>query len=71
MHQKRVQKKFQNPGSALENGATVGTGFHSYSPKAALSSLLEVINAYRTGKGLNLGIFLKFLPNKRLHLHYS
>ena len=35
---------WENPGQTLENGAKVGTAFASRSPKAALSSILEVIN---------------------------
>ena len=44
----------KNPGRALQIGANVGTAFASRSPKAALSSLPEVINFYHTGKGLYL-----------------
>ena len=35
---------WENPGQTLEIGAKVGTAFASRSPKAALSSILEVIN---------------------------
>ena len=41
----------RKPGRALEIGANVGTAFATQSPKAALSSLPEVINLYHTGKG--------------------
>ena len=45
----------KNPGRALEIGANVGSASASPSPKAASSTLPEVINFYYTGKGLNLG----------------
>ena len=48
----------KNPGRALKIGANVGTAFAAGSRKAALSSLPEVINFYRTGKGLYLGKFV-------------
>ena len=48
----------KNPGRALEIGANVGSAFASRSPKAALSSLPQVINFYHTGKGLYLGKFV-------------
>ena len=48
----------KNPGRALEIGATVGSAFASRSPKAALSTLPEVINFYHTGKGLYLSKFV-------------
>ena len=47
----------KNPGRALEIGANVGTAFASRNPKAALTSLPEVINFYHTGKGLYLPRF--------------
>ena len=48
----------KNPGGALEIGANVGTAFASRSPKAALSSLPEVINFYHTRNGLYLGKYV-------------
>ena len=51
MYQK-MANLLKNPGNTLENGANVGTAFGTRSPKAALSSLPEVINFYHTGKGL-------------------
>ena len=48
----------KNPGRALEIGANVGSAFATRSPKAALSSLPEVINFYHTGKGLYIGNFV-------------
>ena len=45
-------------GRALEIGANVATAAASRNPKAALSSLPEVINFYHTGKGLYLGKFV-------------
>ena len=47
----------KNPGRALEIGANVGTAFASRNPKAALTSLPELINFYHTGKNLNLPRF--------------
>ena len=48
----------KNPGRALEIGANVATAAATKSPKAALSTLPEVINFYHTGKGLYLGKFV-------------
>ena len=48
----------KNPGRAPEIGANVATAAASRSPKAALSTLPEVINFYHTGKGLYLGKFV-------------
>ena len=48
----------KNPGRALEVGANIATALATKSPKAALSTLLEVINFYHTGKGLYLGKFV-------------
>ena len=42
----------KDPGQALELAANVGSAFVSRNPKAAFSSLPEVINFYRTGRGL-------------------
>ena len=44
----------ENPGRALQNGANFGSAFASRSPKAALSSLVEVINFHHSSKGLYL-----------------
>ena len=55
---KMAKNVLKNPGRALEIGANVGTAFATRSPKAALSSLPEVINFYHTGKGLYLGKFV-------------
>ena len=49
---------FKNPGRALEVGANICTALATKSPKAALSTLLEVINFYHTGKGVYLGKFV-------------
>ena len=43
---------------ALEIGAKFATAAATKSPKAALSTLPEVINFYHTGKGLYLGKFV-------------
>ena len=54
---KMAKNVSKNPGRALEIGANVGTAFASRNPKAALTSLPEVINFYHTGKGLYLPRF--------------
>ena len=48
----------KNPARALEIGANVATAAVSRNPRAALSTLPEVINFYHTGKGLYLGKFV-------------
>ena len=48
----------KNPSRALEIGANIATAAATKSPKAALSTLPEVINFYHTGKGLYLGKFV-------------
>ena len=48
----------KNPGRALEITSNIATAAPTKSPKAALSSLPEVINFYHTGKGLYLGEFV-------------
>ena len=55
---KLASNVLKNPGRALEIGANVGSAFVSKNPKAALSTLPEVINFYHTGKGLYLGKFV-------------
>ena len=47
---KMARYVLRNPGRALEIGANDGGAFASRSPKAALSSLPDVINFYHTGK---------------------
>ena len=54
---KMAKNVLKNPGRALEIGANVGTAFASRNPKAALTSLPEVINFYHTGRGLYLPRF--------------
>ena len=44
----------KNPARFLKIGANVATAAASRNPKAALSTLPEVINFYHTGKGLYL-----------------
>ena len=48
----------KNPSRALEIGANIATAAATKSPKAALSTLPEVISFYHTGKGLYLGKFV-------------
>ena len=47
-----------NPGRALDLTAKIATAAATKSPKAALSTLPEVINFYHTGKGVYLGKFV-------------
>ena len=54
---KMAKNVLKNPGRALEIGANVDTAFASRNPKAALSTLPEVINFYHTGKALYLPRF--------------
>ena len=46
------------PGRALDLTAKIATAAATKNPKAALSTLPEVINFYRTGKGLYLRKFV-------------
>ena len=55
---KLATNALKNPARFLEIGANVATAAASRNPKAALSTLLEVINFYHTGKGLYLGKFV-------------
>ena len=48
----------KNPGRALEITSDIATAAATKSPKAALSTLPEVINFYHTGRGLYLGKFV-------------
>ena len=56
---KKVAKNvLSNPGRALDLTAKIANAAATKSPKAALSTLPEVINFYHTGKGLYLGKFV-------------
>ena len=56
---KKIAKNvISNPGRALDLTAKIATAAATKSPKAALSTLPEVINFYHTGKGLYLGKFV-------------
>ena len=56
---KKLSKNvLSNPGRALDLTAKKATAAATKSPKAALSTLPEVINFYHTGKGLYLGKFV-------------
>ena len=48
----------KNPGRALDITADIATAAAGRNPKAALSTLPDVINFYHTGKGLYLGKFV-------------
>ena len=56
--QKLAKNVLSNPGRALDLTAKIATAAATKSPKAALSTLPEVINFYHTGKGLYLGKFV-------------
>ena len=55
---KLAKNVLSNSGSALDLTAKIATAAATKSPKAALSTLPEVINFYHTGKGLYLGKFV-------------
>ena len=55
---KLAKNVLSNPGRALDLTAKIATAAASKSPKAALSTLPEVINFYHTGKGIYLGKFV-------------
>ena len=55
---KLAKNVLSNPGRALDLTARMATAAATKSPKAALSTLPEVINFYHTGKGLYLGKFV-------------
>ena len=55
---KLAKNVLSNPGRALDLTAKIATAAATKSPKAALSTLPEVINFYHTGKGLFLGKFV-------------
>ena len=54
---KLAKNVLTNPGRALDLTAKIATAAATKSPKAALSTLPEVINFYHTGKGLYLPRF--------------
>ena len=52
---KTATNVIKDPNRALEITSNIATATATKSPKAALSSLPEVIVFYHTGKGLHLG----------------
>ena len=56
--EKLASNALKNPSRFLENGANIATAAASKNPKAALSTIPEVINFYHKGKGLYLGKFV-------------
>ena len=56
---KLATNELKNPGRALEIRANIATAAATKSPKAALSTLPEVINFSHTGKGFILGNLYK------------
>ena len=55
---KLAKNLISNPGRALDLTAKIATAASTKSPKAALSTLSEVINFYHSGRGLYLGKFI-------------
>ena len=55
---KLAKNVLSNPGRALDLTAKIASAAATKYPKAALSTLPEVINFYHTGKGLCLGKFV-------------
>ena len=55
---KLAKNVLSNPGRALDLTAKIATAAATKSPKAALSTLPEVINFYHTGRGLYLPRFV-------------
>ena len=55
---KLAKNALKNPSRFLEIGADIATAAATKSPRAALSTLPEVINFYHTGKCLYLGKFV-------------
>ena len=55
---KLVKNVLSNPGRALDLTAKIATAAATKSPKAALSTLPEMINFYHKGNGLFLGKFV-------------
>ena len=53
-----AKNALKNPSRFLEIGANIATAAATKSPKAALTTLPEVINFYHEGKGLYLGKFI-------------
>ena len=51
---KLAKNVLSNPGRALDLTAKIATAAATKSPKAALSTIPEVINFYHTGKGFIL-----------------
>ena len=56
--EKLAKNVLSNPRRALDLTTKIATAAATKSPKAALSTLPEVINFYHTGKGLYLGKFV-------------
>ena len=56
--EKLATNVLKNPARALEIGANVATAAARRNPKAALSTLPEVIKFYHEGRGLYLGKFI-------------
>ena len=55
---KLAKSVLSNPARALDLTAKIATAAATKSPKAALSTLPEMINFYHTGKGMYLGKFV-------------
>ena len=55
----------KNPGRALDIIANVATAAASTNPKNVFLTVPEVINFYRTGSNLSLGIFIYIILFER------
>ena len=55
---KLAKNALKNPSRFLEIGANIATAAATKSPKAALSTLPEVIKFYHEGRGLCLGKYI-------------
>ena len=55
---KMAKNVLSNPGRAVDLTAKIATAAASRNSKQALSTLLELIKFYHTGKGLYLGKFV-------------
>ena len=53
--EKKAKNFLKNPGKALHITSNIASAFTTENPKAAFSSLPEVINFYCTGKEIYLG----------------
>ena len=58
-----AKNELNNPGRAVDLTAKIATAAVSKNSKQALSTLIELITFYNTGKGLCFGKFVKIFLN--------